>query len=114
MAIACALVNDPPLVLADEPAGAVASRRTEEILPLFPPPDAEEGITIVMTHDTKVARHAKRMIRTKNGRIQDDRTHQPVLSPSRNGPAHPGAEATPAAEAATGSYCSPPEGEVRI
>src|SRR5207247_10092715 len=63
VASAAGLVNNPPVVLADEPTGALDSRTTEEILTLFQGLNSEEGITIILvTHHAHVASHAKRVI----------------------------------------------------
>jgi ABC-type lipoprotein export system ATPase subunit len=64
-------VNSPPVLLADEPTGALDSRTSEEILALFQQLNAEEGVTIiVVTHDADVAGHAQRVIRIRDGRIE--------------------------------------------
>jgi len=73
VAIARSLVSNPPVLLADEPTGALDSKTTEEILRLFQALNEEEGITIILvTHDANVADHAKRTIRIKDGLVADD------------------------------------------
>ncbi len=72
VAIARALVNDPAVVLADEPTGNLDSQTSEEIMGLFHHLN-DGGRTIIMvTHDEDVASHAKRIIRVRDGRIVDD------------------------------------------
>ena len=70
VAIARALVNDPEIILADEPTGNLDSKTEEEILELFDELNGGEGRTIIMvTHEPNVAERAKRSIYMKDGRI---------------------------------------------
>ena len=72
VAIARALVNDPVLLLADEPTGNLDTRTSVEILGIFQRLNAQ-GITIVMvTHENDVARFAKRIIVMRDGRVRSD------------------------------------------
>lgn len=69
VAIARALVNDPAIVLADEPTGALDSRTGEEILALFKSLNARGNTIIVVTHDAAVAAHCQREIVIRDGKI---------------------------------------------
>jgi putative ABC transport system ATP-binding protein len=72
VAIARALVNEPSILLADEPTGNLDSKTSEEILALFKKLH-EEGQTIIMvTHEEDIAGHARRIIRLRDGRIVSD------------------------------------------
>jgi putative ABC transport system ATP-binding protein len=78
VAIARALVNAPRLLLADEPTGALDSRTALEILALFQELNGE-GVTLVLvTHDADVARHARRVVRFKDGHVRKDKRQTPA------------------------------------
>ncbi len=72
VAIARALINDPYVILADEPTGALDSRSGEDVMNLFKKLHAEGRTVILITHDEKVAAHAKRVIRIQDGKITGD------------------------------------------
>ncbi|MBZ5582322.1 MAG: ABC transporter ATP-binding protein [Acidobacteriia bacterium] len=73
VAIARALVNDPRIILADEPTGALDSRTSIEIMSIFQRLNREAGITMILvTHEPDVAAYARRNIHVKDGRIQKD------------------------------------------
>ena len=76
VAIARALVNDPMLVLADEPTGALDTRTSIEIMALLQALN-RQGITIVLvTHENDVANFASRIISFRDGQITSDRPNQ--------------------------------------
>ncbi len=80
VAIARALANDPVIILADEPTGALDSRTASEVMELFTELN-ESGITIVVvTHSAEVARHAQRICLFKDGKIIHDHLHPQDLS----------------------------------
>jgi putative ABC transport system ATP-binding protein len=79
VAIARSLVNDPRIILADEPTGALDSRIGIEIMAIFQRLNREEGITmIVVTHDPDIASYSNRNLHFKDGRLKrDERIEQP-------------------------------------
>jgi putative ABC transport system ATP-binding protein len=77
VAIARALVNDPLLLLADEPTGALDTRTSLEIMALFQELN-RGGITVLLvTHEPEMARFAGRLIRFRDGRLVSDERQPP-------------------------------------
>jgi putative ABC transport system ATP-binding protein len=79
-AIARALANDPPVLLADEPTGNLDSATSGHVLELFTGLAAEGRTIIMVTHDRDVSRYATRQVTLLDGRVADDR---PVSSAGR-------------------------------
>jgi putative ABC transport system ATP-binding protein len=76
VAIARALVNDPHVILADEPTGNLDSRTSDEIMVLLSELN-EAGKTIIMvTHENDIAAWAKRVVRMRDGHIESDMTNE--------------------------------------
>lgn len=72
VASARALVNNPKIILADEPTGALDSKSGTQVMKLFERLN-EEGVTVIMiTHDANIAGHAKKVLRILDGEIADD------------------------------------------
>ena len=72
VAIARALVNNPSIILADEPTGNLDSKSGHEILAIFDDLHAQGNTIILVTHEDDIAKHAKRTIRLFDGKITED------------------------------------------
>ena len=72
VAIARALVNSPSIILADEPTGNLDSKTGVEIMALFEQLYAQGNTLIVVTHEEDIARHARRIVRLRDGLIESD------------------------------------------
>ena len=73
VAIARALINEPAILLADEPTGNLDTRTSIEVMDIFQRLNIERGITVVLiTHEMDIAEHGTRLIRFRDGRIQLD------------------------------------------
>ena len=81
VAVARALVNNPSLLLADEPTGNLDTRTGEEILVLFETLYRRGNTLMVVTHEEDIAQHARRIIRLRDGLIETDvRVEHPTLA----------------------------------
>ncbi|NQT04489.1 MAG: ATP-binding cassette domain-containing protein, partial [Dehalococcoidia bacterium] len=71
VAIARAIVKNPPLILADEPTGNLDSRSGTDIISILTSLHAEQGITLVIiTHDANIAHHCQRIVHLKDGQVE--------------------------------------------
>ncbi|MBM6614529.1 ABC transporter ATP-binding protein [Desemzia sp. RIT804] len=73
VAIARAIVNEPSVLMADEPTGNLDSKTTLEIMRIFQEINAEGTTVVMVTHEPEVAEYTKRVVLFKDGEIQDDR-----------------------------------------
>lgn len=73
VAIARALINNPSIVLADEPTGNLDSKKTDEIMQLFQKINASGATVVIITHEPHVAKYAKRVIKLLDGKIVEDK-----------------------------------------
>ncbi len=76
VAIARALINDPSILLADEPTGNLDSQTGFEIMALFDELNSRGNTIVLVTHEEDIAAHARRIVRLLDGKIRDDRANE--------------------------------------
>jgi putative ABC transport system ATP-binding protein len=82
VAIARALVNDPSLILADEPTGNLDTKTSIEIMDIFGAIHSSGNTVVLVTHEEDIAAHARRVVRLRDGLIESDRLNEELLSAS--------------------------------
>jgi putative ABC transport system ATP-binding protein len=84
VAIAKALVNEPSILLADEPTGNLDSKTGQEIMALFEDLYQQGHTLLVVTHEDDIANHARRCVRLRDGLVESDEIiHEPELARKR-------------------------------
>jgi putative ABC transport system ATP-binding protein len=83
VAVARALVNDPAIILADEPTGNLDSKTSEEIMILFEEIHRKGNTIVVVTHEEEIARHAHRIIRLRDGLVESDHANESIITASK-------------------------------
>ena len=80
VAIARALVNNPSVLLADEPTGALDSKTSHEIMDLFEALYAKGNTIIMVTHEEDIARYAHRIVRLRDGLVESDEVNMDITT----------------------------------
>src|SRR5215470_1556340 len=87
VAVARALINDPSILLADEPTGNLDSQTGAEIMALFDELNRRGNTIVLVTHEEDIAAHARRIVRLKDGKITDDAPNERARSFASASPA---------------------------
>jgi putative ABC transport system ATP-binding protein len=80
VAVARALINDPSIILADEPTGNLDSKTSIEMMGLFEEIHKQGNTVIVVTHEEDIAKHAHRIIRLKDGEVETDEINKNITT----------------------------------
>jgi putative ABC transport system ATP-binding protein len=80
VAIARALVNNPSIILADEPTGNLDTRTSYEIMNIFSKIHEDGNTVVLVTHEEDISNYAHRVIRLRDGLVETDKTRQPVVA----------------------------------
>ena len=80
VAIARALVNNPSILLADEPTGNLDSKTSEEVMGIFGQIQAAGNTVVLVTHEEDIAAHAKRVVRLRDGNVESDRQREMIMA----------------------------------
>ena len=84
VAIARALINNPSIILADEPTGNLDTKTSYDIMDIFAQINSKGNTVILVTHEEDIARHARRVMRLRDGLIETDLQNEPVISTAQS------------------------------
>jgi len=80
VAIARALINNPSIILADEPTGNLDTKTSYDIMDIFAKINSKGNTVILVTHEEDIARHARRVMRLRDGLIETDSHNVPIIN----------------------------------
>ncbi len=84
VAIARALINNPSIILADEPTGNLDTKTSYDIMDIFAQINSKGNTVILVTHEEDIARHARRVMRLRDGLIETDLQNEPVIATAQS------------------------------